>query len=1102
MLLPTNRLIRTVREILLETHTPFLPDHICTPDQFTSILLTRHGGGVTEIDRSSARIILSGILQEHKASLPLFFARDTPSPRTLQDLQTLISVIIRRSISYPECLGDLQSSKSEQISHILDAYRSYLTQSRLVDPDTLLDWAVTFLQGYGSENERPFIGSVFVYGLFEPLPLEQRFLSLVLQHAETAEYIIPDGDDAKIFSDTGDWLGQAEEHLHHTEMPGRERTAIFSSHQAGAADTSLPGVFCTACADPASEMRAIAQKIVSLHQRGISYDQMVVAFPDLRTALAYASEIFPDYAIPWHTSSPPPISWSPVISFLLRVGELVEKGFRYEELIQVIQSPYFRFCWREDAETQQGPVPACYNLAFRQVEIICRAYGITSGYTDWEAQVERIESQLSEAVDANQNTGDETSIKNNTSPGNRYSTEQPLPTEEIRLTLWGMSKFLTLLRRLTGNKTVAEHRETYGEVLREIGVPVPNRTLQNKQSGTLLTNRELRLVDRFSRILDQVHELTRGEIISTGARGEAIPFSSYINLVRLLVQDAAEEPDPEEEGVLLTGMREIAHQQYPYLFLASLNEGLIPRLTTRLPFTTGSESSRMETRSLSDILRQEKYQFIAALMAGSRETYLSFYEQADEKTALSSPFLDTLIQRYKIPSWGDLKEGHGKEESDQDPDRCCQTVAARRAGELISTRAWGRALTYISSTETLDTLVSRIEIERRYRFSLNRSVYDGLIGDLPGTKEWLCHRFGPTYQWSASMLEGYAQCPFRFYLERVVHIRPLADPGADLSPVARGNLIHAILCRFTRLMHDTGRYPLTSDAADEATEELTRIAELEFEQVSYTTPLWVAKKRQFLGGEGIGPGIGERFVQAEVTRLASDDEGRTPDRYLPSAFEFSFGDTAGGPDEDPGSVSEPVDLQAILRDLQISEDQERETAQSPGDNTSVLLSGRIDRIDITADGRFGVVDYKTGTKIPSATAIAKGEVLQLPLYIHAYQQITAMKGVFGSYYHIARTISHAIHLYDPAYRSTLPQGTTPRSEPDWDGIMNNAVGDACRYVRRIHEGVFPIQATDSCNPDWYCPYTTICRFQPERGSRLNEWVAYPHTSEQYDRGES
>lgn len=1102
MLLPTNRLIRTVRESLLETHTPFLPDHICTPEQLASILLARHGEGITGIDRTSARIILSGILQEHRASLPLFFARDAPSPRTLQDLQTLISVIIRRSISYPESLGDLQSSKSEQISRILDAYRLYLTQSRLADPDTLLEWAVTFLQGCGSENDRPLMGSVFVYGLFEPLPLEQRFLSLLLQHAEKAEYIIPDGDDAAIFSDTGDWLGQAEEHLRHTEMSGRERTAIFASHQAGAVDTSLPGVCCTACADPASEMRTIAQKIVSLHQRGIAYDQMVVAFPDLRAALAYASEIFPDYAIPWHTSSPPPISWSPVISFLLRVGELAEKGFRYEELIQVIQSPYFRFCWGEDADTEQGPAPSSHQLAFQQVEIICRAYGITSGYTDWEAQAARIESLLSQDDDTGQNTGDETSGQTRRSQRNRYSIEQPLQAEEIRITLRGMCKLLAVLGRLAGNKTIAEHREIYREVLREIGIPVPDRTLPNKQSGSLLTSRELRLAGRFSRILDQVYELTRGEIISTGARGEEIPFSSYISMVRLLVQDAAEDPDPEEEGVLLTGMREIAHQHYPYLFLASLNEGLIPRLTTRLPFTTGSESSRMETRSLADILRQEKYQFIAALMAGSEETYLSYYEQADEKTTLSSPFLDTLIQRYQIPSWGDLKEGHGEEESGRDPDRCSQTVAARRAGELISTRAWEHALTFISSTDTLDSLVSRIEIERRYQFGLNRSVYDGLMGGLPNEAEWLSHRFGPAYQWSASMLEGYAQCPFRFYLERVVRIRPLADPGADLSPVTRGNLIHAILCRFTRLMHATGRYPLTSDAADEATEELTRIAESEFEQVPYTTPLWVAKKRQFLGGEGIGPGIGERFVQAEVMRLAPDDAGRIPDRYLPSAFEFSFGDTARGPDEDPGSVSEPVDLQAILADLRSSEDQEREMAQLPEDIPSVLLSGRIDRIDITADGRFGVVDYKTGSKIPSATAIARREVLQLPLYIHAYQKITAMRGVFGSYYHIARTISHAIHLYDPAYRSMLPKGTTPRSEPDWEGIMHHAVEDACRYVRQIQEGVFPIQATDSCNPEWYCPYTTICRFQPDRGSHLNEWATYPDPSEPHDRGEA
>jgi len=55
------------------------------------------------------------------------------------------------------------------------------------------------------------------------------------------------------------------------------------------------------------------------------------------------------------------------------------------------------------------------------------------------------------------------------------------------------------------------------------------------------------------------------------------------------------------------------------------------------------------------------------------------------------------------------------------------------------------------------------------------------------------------------------------------------------------------------------------------------------------------------------------------------------------------------------------------------------------DGTPIRLSGRIDRIDRHADGRFAILDYKTGNSLPrfGAAYDAKGGVWrdpQLPLY--------------------------------------------------------------------------------------------------------------------------
>jgi len=55
---------------------------------------------------------------------------------------------------------------------------------------------------------------------------------------------------------------------------------------------------------------------------------------------------------------------------------------------------------------------------------------------------------------------------------------------------------------------------------------------------------------------------------------------------------------------------------------------------------------------------------------------------------------------------------------------------------------------------------------------------------------------------------------------------------------------------------------------------------------------------------------------------------------------------------------------------------------------TVNLKGRIDRIDLTRDGkRARVRDYKTGKVFAKANDFQGGTTLQLPLYLHAARQL-------------------------------------------------------------------------------------------------------------------
>jgi len=295
-------------------------------------------------------------------------------------------------------------------------------------------------------------------------------------------------------------------------------------------------------------------------------------------------------------------------------------------------------------------------------------------------------------------------------------------------------------------------------------------------------------------------------------------------------------------------------------------------------------------------------------------------------------------------------------------------------------------------------------------------------------------------------------------------------------------------------MHENRLLPIKEAGFDTALSLIRDIAEEECDKVPYTTPLWIAKKRQIMGGEDIGGGILERFIMTEIDRLSPDEDGRVPHQFTPRFFEYSFG-AVRGPDDDPDSRTEPVDLLAIQRELKKSQNpgqNDRDTSES---ENSIRFIGKIDRIDLTPDGLFGIIDYKTGKNIPGSSDLTRMTALQLPLYLLAYQHISSNKPVFGSYIQLQRKILHSIPLYDPTLKQTLPKGKLPRSEPRWQEILENALHSSISHVHDIRNGLFPIQATTECNADWYCPYKTICRFQPDRGSQLGEWYRYPSVSD-------
>ena len=77
------------------------------------------------------------------------------------------------------------------------------------------------------------------------------------------------------------------------------------------------------------------------------------------------------------------------------------------------------------------------------------------------------------------------------------------------------------------------------------------------------------------------------------------------------------------------------------------------------------------------------------------------------------------------------------------------------------------------------------------------------------------------------------------------------------------------------------------------------------------------------------------------------------------------------------------------------------------DGSAVALSGRIDRIDRNADGRYAILDYKFGeaAKTPDKARLRDGEWIdiQLPLYAYLAREVIGEAVPCLGYFNISAT---------------------------------------------------------------------------------------------------
>lgn len=219
---------------------------------------------------------------------------------------------------------------------------------------------------------------------------------------------------------------------------------------------------------------------------------------------------------------------------------------------------------------------------------------------------------------------------------------------------------------------------------------------------------------------------------------------------------------------------------------------------------------------------------------------------------------------------------------------------------------------------------------------------------------------------SATALETWARCPYRYFVQYVLHVNPQKIPrdGSRIDPLSRGNLIHSILERFVSpMISDHGKQHETKQ---QALSRLHSIAQKEFQKID----------KRGLTGEALYWRREQIRILRELELFLDHDRLRRNNHCLaPVATELSFGFRNSPQVEVPLPSGEKLSIR-----------------------------GSIDLVDTDPAGNLVVIDYKTSRliKLSEDNPHQRGTKLQLVLYAFAARSALqrADASVTSLYWHL------------------------------------------------------------------------------------------------------
>jgi hypothetical protein len=303
----------------------------------------------------------------------------------------------------------------------------------------------------------------------------------------------------------------------------------------------------------------------------------------------------------------------------------------------------------------------------------------------------------------------------------------------------------------------------------------------------------------------QAYKKLIGTLDSRAHAGSLVPdytytFNEWLFLLKkTFMHTRFQVPPKDEGGVQILGLEESQGLPWNEIYLGGLVDGKFPERLPQNIFLPEQTLETMGVRTLERARLNAACHFYRLLLSAGTVT-LTYPENEGDRPVVLSPFLEELTP---LSTAGLLNRGVEKTSGIQ----FSLTIEdSRSISELAKAVGLGGEIGGLN-----EILNANLEGVSGIRAALDYRPEEHAQGITPLVKR----------EFWVTELDDYIRCPYDYYVKYVLRIEPLEEVTEDISPMARGSKVHAILRNF----YLSWTRPVTREARDEARTLLRKLAD-------------------------------------------------------------------------------------------------------------------------------------------------------------------------------------------------------------------------------------------------------------------------------------